>query len=165
MARKGKFTREEADIVSSRIYSLLYPYCENIVLCGSYRRNCDTVGDLDFVIVPKDEENIHRLICSQIAKEVLAEGSKSMRVIARGEIPIQLDFMIVSKDNLDSAVLHSTGSKWFNIKCRQRAQRLGLRLSQYGLLNEAGEKMATTEIGILAKIGMSEYSPPETRSM
>lgn len=164
MARKGKFKREEALIAANRVAESLFPFCKEICLCGSMRRGLEEVGDLDFVIVPADLDLLRKAI-SDMADEVLTNGTRSCRIIVKGETKIQADFMFMDESDFGSAILHATGSKWFNITCRKAAQKMGLRLSQYGLLNGDGEKVATNEIDILSTIGMQEYANPETRSL
>ena len=73
--------------------------------------------------------------------------------------------MIVSPEFVESAILHLTGSKMFNIQCRKIARTLGFRLSQYGLLNDSGEKVAKTELEILEVLGMLDFHNPVTRSI
>lgn len=163
MARKGRFSFLEAEKAAFRT-SLALEGFKKIKVCGSLRRECETVGDLDYVIVPGDLEALKQSIL-RISDEVLTQGMKSMRIILKGKWPIQVDFMFVGIEHYESAILHSTGSKLFNIKCRQEAQRLGLRLSQYGLLNKEGNKVADREEEILEVIGMKEFLDPVTRSL
>lgn len=164
MARKGKFSLLEAEKVALRT-SLALEGFEKIKVCGSLRRKCETVGDLDYVIVPKDsDEDLDQSIL-RMADEILTHGTHSMRIILKGKWPMQVDFMFVEMEHYESAILHSTGSKLFNIKCRQSAQKLGLRLSQYGLLDSEGRKVADREEEILEVIGMSDFLDPVTRSL
>ena len=161
---KAKWSRKSAKRAASFIKSRLTD-AEKIELCGSYRRGCDSVGDLDFVVVPKRGEE-SKLInqIHGLAKEVLADGQNTIRIV--GDSGIQADFMIVRKDNFESAVLHSTGDKWFNIQCRARAKMRGFKLNQYGLFDkETNKRLAKTELGILESISMSRFINPKDRSM
>jgi len=163
MARKGRFSYGDAEKASILITKSLDGY-KRLCLCGSFRRECKTVGDLDFVVVPADLEILKSSIKS-LAEEVLTDGNKSCRIILKGGIPIQVDFMIVGDDYFDSAVLHSTGSKVFNIKCRVRAKEMGFRLSQYGLLDSEGKKVANTEVDILRAVGLVDHLSPVRRNL
>ena len=160
---KGKWSRKSATRAASFIKSQL-TYAKKIELCGSYRRGCDSVGDLDWVVVP--EEGAELKLINQIhklAKKVLVSGQKKIAIV--GASGIQADFMIVAEDIFESAVLHSTGSKIFNIKCRARAKNRGWKLSQYGLVNKDGKKIGRTELGILESISMSRFINPKDRSL
>ena len=162
MAHKGKWKKTEAEKIVRRVETNLTGTVYDIMVCGSYRRGKSCVGDLDFVVVPVEFEKMKSKIL-EMADQVVAGGEKSIRII----VPegIQIDFMITDEECFHSAVLHSTGSKWFNIKCRKIAQEMGMRLSQYGLLrNETGERAATTELGILEILGMDRFFNPRSRS-
>ena len=160
---KGKWSRRSAERAACFIESQL-TCAKKIELCGSYRRGCDSVGDLDWVVVSKEGEEL-KLIkqIHGLAKEVLAGGQTTIRIV--GASGIQADFMIVGEDVFESAVLHSTGSKIFNIKCRTRAKNRGWKLSQYGLINKEGKKIGKTELGILESISMSRFINPKDRSL
>lgn len=130
-------------------------------VCGSYRRGLPFIRDLDIVVTPSDEHKLMESI-HFMAKEVLVSGNKTIRIkVFNG---MQVDFMIVHPDSFDSAVLHSSGSKGFNIKCRIAAKSIGLKLNQYGLFND-GIKVASTERSILETIKMEKFLDPRTRNL
>lgn len=160
---KGKWSRKSAQRAASFIKSQL-THAKKIELCGSYRRGCEVVGDLDWVVVPKEGDEL-KLInqIHKLAKEVLVSGQRKVAIV--GASGIQADFTIVAEDVFESAVLHSTGSKLFNIKCRARAKNRGWKLSQYGLFNGKGRKIAKTELGVLESISMSRFINPKDRSL
>ncbi len=164
-SKKGKVKREMAEREVALIYRYLDGIYKKIKICGSFRRNVSEVGDIDVVIVPADGGNLSSLICAikNMSKEVLSSGDKIVRIVTVNDI--QCDFYITSETFFESHVLFLTGSKWFNIKCRSLAKNLGLRLSQYGLIDEMGEIVALGEEEILNKIGMGHFLSPETRSV
>lgn len=161
---KAKWSRKSAQRAASFIKSRL-TCAKKIELCGSYRRGLKAVSDLDWVVVPKRGAELK--LINQIhglAKEVLADGSRTIRIV--GASGIQADFLIVGEDVFESAVLHSTGSKLFNIRCRARAKNRGWKLSQYGLFdNKTLKRLAKTELGILESISMSRFINPKDRSI
>lgn len=161
---KGRWSRKSAAKAASFIKSQL-THAKKIELCGSYRRGCESVGDLDWVVVPKLGEEL-KLInqIHKLAKEVLVSGQKKVAIV--GASGIQADFMIVGEEIFESAVLHSTGSKLFNINCRVRAKARGFKLNQYGLFDrKSSKRMAKTELGILESISMSRFINPNDRSL
>jgi DNA polymerase (family 10) len=95
-------------------------------------------------------------------KEVLASGTTKASVVVSGGL--QVDLRIVEHDSFGSLLQHFTGSKQHNINLRERAQRMGLSLSEYGITNiETGEleKFATEE-AFYQRQGL-DYIPPEIR--
>lgn len=161
MASKGRWTKFQADeVVATKISRIRG--CEDLMVCGSYRRGLQTVGDLDAVIVPGDMDQIRKDVF-EMAGKVLADGDKVVRITTVEGV--QIDFMFSLPENFHSSCLHLTGSKNFNIKCRKRAIELGLRLSQYGLIDEAGNRHGQTEEDILSVLGMLEYLDPRKRSL
>jgi len=130
-------------------------------VCGSVRRGLEMVGDIDFVVSPiKGKHTELESSILKIADKVLAGGQRTIRIL--GKTGIQADFMIVAPTYFESAVLHSTGSKGFNIRCRAKAKSMGLKLNEYGLWEE-GYRVARTEKTILKKLGMEEFLLPEKR--
>jgi len=162
MARKGKFKREEATKDLIYVDANLEGH-KSLHVCGSWRRGCGSVGDLDFVVVVSGHIDKVRDSIMDMSEEVLSSGEK----ITRSILPsgIQADFYFTEERLLGSYMLFLTGNKDFNIYCRSIAKRLGWRLSQYGLLDKRGMEVSVDEIGILEKLGMSEYANPSLRSI
>jgi len=164
MARKGKFSLEEATEQAISIMKGLHGV-EGSVICGSYRRGLDYVGDLDIVVIPA-EDDLETTIASihSMSTEILASGTKLVRTILPSGM--QGDFYIAPRRLVGSFTLFLTGSKGFNIKCRARAKEMGFRLSQYGLIDEHGNEVDVTELGILEKLGLlNQFAAPAARSI
>lgn len=160
MAHKGKWKRADVLKLAAEIEEKTKGTVSDIMFCGSFRRGKDLLGDLDVVVVPVDFKKFERIIMEMSGK-ILASGQRIIRILSLEGI--QVDFMIAQPEYFQSAVLHSTGDKWFNIRCRKRAQDLGLRLSQYGLMDETGTRVAVKEIDILQILGMEEFIDPTKR--
>jgi DNA polymerase (family X) len=158
---KGRFKRDFVELEAAEISAALAEYGK-ISFCGSFRRGCDNVGDLDIVISSSNESLLIDSIKS-LAKEVLANGSKIVRIVLPSEL--QVDFYIAPERLFGAFQLFLTGSQAFNIRCRSLAKRFGWRLSQYGLLGENGEEIAVGELEILEKLGLLEFTDPKTRSL
>jgi DNA polymerase (family 10) len=167
MAHKGKFTRTQADYDIHKIEENLKGI-RTLKLCGSYRRECQRVGDLDYVVVVDNMQDFINSV-HNIAKEVLALGPKRIRILLPSDL--QVDFMMVDYKNYESAILHSTGSKIFNIKCRQKAKDKGYKLNEYGLFynipgyDSYGKEVAYSEQGILNALEMVNYLNPKSRNI
>jgi len=159
---KNKITRHQAEKVYNQLTKKL-KHIKKIELCGSYRRGEPYVGDLDLVVVPyPGSEDLARESISKLG-EVLVSGQRTIRIMVKGQV--QVDFMIVKEEHFESAVLHSTGSTTFNIRCRAIAKKLGYKLNEYGLTNQNNPQDVTlTEVGILAKLKMMDHVDPRTRN-
>ncbi len=146
---------------------------------GSLRRNLETVGDLDFIVAARGADAAERgrgaaaisdWFCAQAeVKEVTARGETKASV--RFASGLQADLRIVPEEQFAFALHHFTGSKDHNVAMRQRALALGLSLSEWGLVPEAGEGTAkekaerglglraADEAEIFAHLGLAFVTP------
>jgi DNA polymerase (family 10) len=110
------------------------PGLKNVTAAGSLRRFRDTIGDIDILgTADNPAEAIHAFTSLPQVREVLEKGAAKTSVqVAEG---IQVDFRLVDHDSFGSALQYFTGSKQHNIDLRKRAERLGLSLNEYGILN------------------------------
>jgi len=134
---------------------------KKIEIAGSIRRKKPTVRDIDILIVSSNPKPVMDLFVSmQDVHKIIAKGlTKSSVFLKEG---YGCDLRIVAEKSFGAALLYFTGSKDFNIWCRQVAIRKGLKLSEYGLFK--GEKMIAgrTEKEVLDKLGI-KYIAPELR--
>ncbi len=110
---------------------------------GSLRRGRDTIGDIDLICAATDKhaEAVGEAFRGfEEVKEVLAAGAtkSSVRVEVHG-VRIQIDLRIVPPDAYGAAILYFTGSKAHNVRLRERAQKQGLTLNEYGLFKDDGK--------------------------
>jgi DNA polymerase (family 10) len=75
---------------------------------------------------------------------------------------INADLRVVGDDIFAFALHHFTGSKEHNVAMRTRAQAMGLKMSEYGLVGEKKDIKCKTEEEIFKALGLS-YIPPEMR--
>ncbi|MBX3351711.1 MAG: DNA polymerase/3'-5' exonuclease PolX [Phycisphaeraceae bacterium] len=111
---------------------------------GSLRRGKDTIGDIDLVVSAKSShaEAIGEAFRTMPeVKQVLAAGEtkSSVRAVVNGGALIQIDLRIVEPAQFGAALLYFTGSKEHNVRLRERAQKKGLTLNEYGLFKDDGE--------------------------
>ncbi|MDB4769379.1 type-X family DNA polymerase [bacterium] len=124
-------------------------------ICGSYRRQAATSGDIDILISSNLEtkntsdrgsENtsrnkpdvlgqfIGKLNREDIVIRTLALGKKKFMGIAKIKgVPRRLDVRFISPESWIPAVLYFTGSKEFNIYIRKEAIVKGYKLNEYHL--------------------------------
>ncbi|HCO38391.1 MAG: DNA polymerase/3'-5' exonuclease PolX [Aquificota bacterium] len=138
---------------------------ENIELAGSLRRRKETIGDIDILISAKKENwpKLHQhFITYAGVKEVLLSGeTKSSVILQEGR---QVDLRTVEPHQWGAALQYFTGSKEHNVRLRDIAKAIGLKLSEYGLFKSDTEERigGSTEEEIYELLGM-EWIPPELR--
>ena len=139
------------------------PDVKQISLAGSLRRMRETVKDVDLLITSTKPAKVMAVFTAlpQVA-EVLLQGETKATI--RHREGIQVDLRVVEPDCFGAALQYFTGSKAHNIRVRELAVRKGLKVSEYGIFNEAtGTRIAgATEEEVYTAIGLP-YIPPELR--
>jgi DNA polymerase (family 10) len=131
--------------------------------CGSLRRFCETIGDVDVVVAASDPAPVmEALVSMPLVERVLVRGESKTSVVTRRGT--QVDLRVVAARQFGAALLYFTGSKGHNIKLRQRALARGLTLNEYALSElEGGRVVASeTEEQIYAALGLP-WIPPVLR--
>jgi DNA polymerase (family 10) len=132
-------------------------------MAGSLRRMRETVRDFDLLITSaKPAKVMEAFIALPQVAEVLAHGETKATV--RHREGVQMDLRVVEPECFGAALQYFTGSKEHNIRVRELASRKGLKVSEYGVFNEAtGKRLAgATEEEVYKAIGLP-YIPPELR--
>jgi DNA polymerase (family 10) len=140
---------------------------------GSLRRGKETIGDIDIVASADDPAALHASLKEAPGvAAVLAAGETKTSV--RTDHGVQVDLRTVDDAQYGAALLYFTGSKEHNVRLRERAQRMGMRLNEYGLFREepgateapqargAAPVAARTEEEVYAALGLP-WIPPELR--
>ena len=137
---------------------------EAVGYAGSLRRGRETIGDLDIIVAAtgKHAEVISdHFVALAPVTEVLAKCATKTSVRTRDGL--QADLRIVEPRHHGAALMYFTGSKEHNIAMRQRAIERGMRLNEYGLLDEADQYLGgATEEEVFAALGLA-WVPPELR--
>ncbi|HVJ13797.1 MAG TPA: DNA polymerase/3'-5' exonuclease PolX [Polyangiaceae bacterium] len=164
---------EEQGALGRTPISVALPHAERIVnelrqvtgvshasICGSLRRFCETIGDIDIVVVAAAAAPVMDAVVSLSSVDrVLVRGeTKTSIVTQRG---IQVDVRVVAAHELGAALLYFTGSKSHNIKLRQRALARGWTLNEYALTELEGGKVVAseTEEDIYRALGLPFIAP------
>lgn len=134
---------------------------------GSTRRGRETVGDLDLLATAAEPAAVCRAFAEAgiLATVELAGETKVSGTLPGGR---QVDLRVVEPASYGAALLYFTGSQQHNIRLRERGQRMGLTLNEYGLFRigpdgQAGERVAgATEDEVYAALGLP-FIPPELR--
>lgn len=143
-------------------------------ICGSYRREKETSGDIDVLITKKTDDkliNHLEMIVNRLKeKDLLVDDitdknfeTKYMGFAKYKNNPVRrIDIRFVNYNSFHSALLYFTGSAELNKKMRQIAKDLGYKLSEYGLFKNEKKIEINSEEDIF-KILKLEYLPPNLR--
>ena len=110
-------------------------------MAGSYRRGCETIGDLDLLVDAEDGEVVmDQLGALPGVAEVLARGETKMSV--RMDSGMQIDLRVVPPESFGAALQYFTGSKDHNVVFRGMAKQQGLKVNEWGVfqVDEEGEE-------------------------
>jgi len=150
-----RITRKQAD---KYISSFRKCVTKDFYVLGSYRRGNSTIGDIDIVIV-NDEIDYSNNIINWL-DEVLVHGTTKIAGI-KGKT--QVDVRIIDKQFLGAHLLHGTGSQEFNIKMRAYAKSIGMRLNEYGIIDNEGVFHSFDKEDEVFKFLGLDYVPPDRR--
>jgi DNA polymerase (family X) len=155
---------DAATALAERMLSFVrsHPDCERAEVAGSLRRGKETIGDIDLVAASRDGAALAEAFAgAPFADEVLAHGPKKVFILSGG---VEVDLRIVEPEAFGSLWHHSTGGQAHNVALRERAVKMGINVSEYGLAEEGtGDYIpAATEEEVYERLGLP-YIPPELR--
>ena len=164
-SRKGRFRLSLALAYAEPLVAYLkkIPGVIQVEPAGSLRRWKDTIGDVDILVTcKKDAPVMDRFVKYPDVKEIIAKGdTKSTAILKSG---LQVDVRVLDEKSFGAALQYFTGSKAHNIAIRDRAKKLGLKISEYGVFEEkTGKKVAgENEEDVYKAVGLP-WIPPELR--
>lgn len=136
---------------------------DRLEIAGSLRRAKDTVKDIDILVTSTEPARVIRALTTLPSViDVLGQGDTKASV--RHQDGLAIDLRVVAPESFGAALQYFTGSKDHNVKTRAMAQQRGLKISEYGVFDEAtGARVAgATEEDVYAAIGLP-WIPPELR--
>lgn len=139
--REGKFPIWKMDKVVEVVEDELRAIAEitRFSVAGSYRRTEEESSDVDFILVTEEPAIVReKLLASLPLLGTIAAGDAKLSVTLDLEDPIDADFRFVKEEQFATAIHHFTGSKDHNVRLRQLAKSQGLKISEYGVEDEAG---------------------------
>lgn len=109
---------------------------------GSYRRRKETVGDIDVLAVSSRPEAVTEYFVAypRVAKIVSKGPTRSTIKLESG---LQVDLRVIERKSFGAALVYFTGSKEHNIRLRTRAEKQGLRVSEYGVFKPSTSKKSS----------------------
>lgn len=165
---KGRLPLAKARGLAMEIAAMLKGsgFCERIEIAGSFRRQRETVGDLDFLAVSKTPANIMDFFCSlpQVESVTGKGGTKATVFLKAG---LDADLRVVPAEAFGAALLYFTGSKDHNVILRRLGIDHGLTISEYGVYEGTAQKKGKyvagrTEEDVYRSLGLP-FIPPELR--
>ncbi|MDI6712735.1 MAG: DNA polymerase/3'-5' exonuclease PolX [Anaerosomatales bacterium] len=130
---------------------------------GSIRRRKETVGDVDLLVASEEPAALARALPGlPVVSDVIASGEAFHRLLTSSGI--EVDLRVVEPRCWGAALQHFTGSAAHNVALRERAKRMGLKVSEYGLARRSdGAVLAcATEQDVYGALGLAT-PPPEIR--
>lgn len=130
---------------------------------GSIRRRKETVGDIDLLAATEDPEALARALPGlPMVSQVIASGEAFHRLLMRSGV--EVDVRVVDPSCWGAALQHFTGSAAHNVALRERAKRLGLKVSEYGIVrrSDGAVSACATEEDVYSALGLAT-PPPEIR--
>ena len=149
---QGDIPRAEITKIHKLIGKIIHKLDKNYIfeICGSYRREKPTSGDIDILITKQGEINHHELndIIKILKKPIKANDDKPLLVDDmtdnfetkymgfskyKDNHVRRIDIRFVPYDSYYSALLYFTGSKQLNVEMRKVAKSMNLKLSEYDM--------------------------------
>ena len=152
-----------ADAATKLKQLLLDTGAARVEVAGSFRRQRESIGDLDLIAVGGDPEALARAFTTHAdVKEILVGGGAKCSVVLTSGLQVDLRFS--TAEQLGAALQYFTGSKTHNVALRERAVKRGLKLNEYGLFEVEGgaSRAGVREEDIYEALGLA-WVPPELR--
>ena len=164
--RTGRFLLNFADNTARELTAYLGDLdgIEAITPAGSLRRGRETIGDLDLLVTGTNAvAALERVATHPRVHEILGRGANKTSV-KFGREGLQVDVRALEHSSFGAAMQYFTGSKEHNVALRQRAIRMGFKLSEYGLFRAEDDVRVAgeTEEEIYGLLGL-DWIPPELR--
>jgi DNA polymerase (family 10) len=163
-ATERRMLLDDATALGDEILSFVrsHPATERAEVGGSLRRMKETIGDIDIVAASTDPVSLADDFAeAPFAEEVLAHGPKKVFILSGGT---EVDLRIVDPEAYGTLLHHFTGGQAHNISLRERAVKMGINISEYGLaeIGTGDYKPVATEEDLYSRLDLA-YIPPELR--
>ena len=159
-ANFAKTPLAEALIIGKAFKEALEPLCTMVTLAGSIRQEKDMIGDIDIVVIPKDDP---RIFLDKVKQVIEYEYGATKKIFGMfQDRPINI--FVTNTKSYGASLYQCTGPTKYNMIMRRKAKSAGMKLNEYGLWNrETNEYIAgEAEEDIFGALGL-KYKPPELR--
>jgi len=141
---------------------------KEISVAGSVRRQKETIGDIDILVVSTDpKKTADFFVKFPEVEKIWANGTTKCSVrfsalggsASGGKQGFDVDLRMVPQKSFGSALQYFTGSKEHNIATRKIAIEKGLKLSEYGVFKGKKQIAGKTEQEVYKAIGLPFIAP------
>ncbi len=166
MTHRGRFPRETIFDVLRHVVRVVEPHVDGYAFVGSFRRQLETCGDADLLVVPRSPADVFLLgaVLHRAGGKTFVGGSDFV-YIQLDNTPVNV--FVTTPECWGSALQYTTGSREHNIAVRSYAKMRGLTANQYGVFHGASsEKIpgsSETESGFYAALGLRWVRPENRR--
>jgi DNA polymerase (family 10) len=136
---------------------------ERLEVAGSLRRMRETVKDIDILVTSTEPRRVIETLVSLPSVTAVA-GRGDTKASVRHQDGLAIDLRVVEPAAFGAALQYFTGSREHNVRLRQLAIQRGLKLSEYGVFDEAtaARVAGASEADVYAAVGLP-WIPPELR--
>jgi DNA polymerase (family 10) len=145
---------------------------KKIDYAGSLRRGKETIGDLDLLVAANEKDTpaiMDAFVALDVVADVIAKGETKSSIRTNedsggGGGGMQVDLRVVPESSYGAALMYFTGSKEHNIRLRERAIAMGMKLNEWALTKADGEKVVASksEADVYKALKLA-YIPSELR--
>lgn len=129
-----------------------------VAIAGSYRRACETVGDLDLLVSAQDGAAVTaRFAAYDEVRRVHSRGPT--RATVELQSGLQVDLRVVAPESFGAALHYFTGNKAHNIAVRRLGQQRGLKINEYGVFRGARRIAGRTEEEVYRAVDLAFIAP------
>jgi DNA polymerase (family 10) len=161
----GRLLLSEVLPVAERLAEDLrdHPASDRVEVAGSARRKAETCKDIDLIATATDPAALATALSEHsLVAQSGKPGESGARVITHNGISV--DLRIVAPDAYGNLLQHFTGSAAHDIDLREGAVKMGLSVSEHGIVETESEEVEryAAEEEVYAKLGLP-YIEPELR--
>jgi DNA polymerase (family X) len=151
--------------IAERLVEVLreHPASDAVDVAGSARRLAETCKDIDLIATGSDGGALATaLIEHPLAAASGNPSANGARITTYNGVKV--DLRIVPPEEYGNLLQHFTGSAAHNIQLRERAVKMGLSVSEHGIMDTETGKVARhkTEAAVYRRLGL-RYIEPELR--
>ena len=143
---------------------------KQIEYAGSLRRGRETIGDLDLLVAANEKDAaaiMDAFVGLEVVADVIAKGATKSSIRTEEDSVgggMQVDLRVVPTASYGAALMYFTGSKDHNVRLRERAISMGMKLNEWGLIKTDSEETIAgkTEAEVFKALKLA-WVPPELR--
>jgi len=124
MSSDTKMTLRRATVIAERFIKLIEPAVSKYSICGSVRRECDWVGDVEILVIAKDEFSLGRIFVEGYPGMVI-NGTRLKR-FKYPDCGVQVELYITNESDWGRMLAIRTGSSFFSRHLAVQWNRRGL---------------------------------------